>query len=131
LTGGGSYQVLLWYPTMQRQYRISGTMEFVDDAFVKTSWLRRPRGSKLLDLYYEHRGDQSSLINSRATLVDSITELRQTFELDDLKAPTKVAGIEFVAAEIEMLDLNREDRIHDRQLFRLEGDDWVSQYLVP
>lgn len=131
LTGGGSYQLLLWYPTMQRQYRISGTMEFVDDTFVKTSWLRRPRGSKLLDLYYEYKGDQSSLIDSRATLVDRITELRQTFELDDLEAPTKVAGIELVASEIEMLDLNREDRIHDRQLFRLVGDDWVSQYLVP
>ncbi|MEX1237526.1 MAG: hypothetical protein WD994_04570, partial [Pseudomonadales bacterium] len=88
-------------------------------------------GSKLLDLYYEHRGDQSSLIDSRAELVDQITGLRQEFKLDDIAAPTKVAGVELVATKIEMLDLNREDRIHDRQLFMLEGDEWISQYLVP
>lgn len=131
LTAGGSYQLLLWYPSMQRQYRIAGTTSPLSIEVVKRNWQRRPTGSKLLDLLYERKRDQSSPIDSREALVDDIREIRQSVKVDSIEAPEKVAGIELVAETIEMLDLNREDRIYDRRLFTLTGSGWSTQYLVP
>lgn len=131
LTSGGSYQLLLWYPSMQRQYRVSGTINELEPEFVKQNWQRRPRGSKYLDILYEDTADQSSLIDSRQALVTEINRIKSEYKVDDMDAPDKVAGIELVSDRIEMLDLNREDRIHDRQLFSRAGDEWTAQILVP
>ncbi|MCB1693230.1 MAG: pyridoxamine 5'-phosphate oxidase family protein [Pseudomonadales bacterium] len=131
LTGGGDYELLLWYPSMQRQYRVSGAMEIADDDFVKRSWQRRPRGSKYLDILYEHTIDQSSYTESREQLVGEISRIRREYVLDEMDAPQKVAGIELVATRIEMLDLNREDRIHDRRMFLLEDGAWAERVMIP
>ncbi len=131
LKQGGTYELLLWYPSMQRQYRISGGINFCDPDFVRQSWLRRPRGSKYLDILYEHTIDQSEPIESRGALVTEINRIRASFDLDNLTAPEKVAGVELVAKRIEMLDLNREDRIHDRMVYTFNDGIWEPTTLVP
>ncbi len=131
IRAGGNVELLLWYHSMQRQYRIRGSAQEHDPEFVRQSWQRRPRGSKHLDLMYEHVADQSSEIGTREDLVGHITEIRTKNDVDNMEAPTKVAGIELVATQIEMLDLNREDRIHDRQRFSLIDGEWQSVTLVP
>jgi pyridoxamine 5'-phosphate oxidase len=131
LTAGGSYQLLLWYPSMQRQYRISGTTQVLAREFVANHWLRRPNASKYLDLYYETIADKSTAVESRQALVDTISEIRQQHDVDTMTAPSKVAGIELVADCIECLDLNREDRVHDRLLYKLVDASWTSQVMVP
>jgi len=128
--GGASYELLLWYPTQQRQYRIQGSMVEIDPALVKTNWMRRPQGSKLLDYVYESM-NQSSEIASRDLLVNEIQRLRQTHKSDDMRAPDDVGGVELIANQIEMLDLNREDRIHDRQVFKRLDNKWQATVLVP
>ncbi|MDZ7687011.1 MAG: pyridoxamine 5'-phosphate oxidase family protein [Gammaproteobacteria bacterium] len=131
LSAGSTFELLLWYHSMQRQYRISGSSQECERDYVRQSWQRRPRGSKYLDLLYEEIADQSSRIESREALVEHIKAIRQARDIDDIDAPEKVAGIEIVADRIEMLDLNREDRIHDRQVFTLEDGSWQSTVLVP
>ena len=131
LEAGGSWELLLWYPSMQRQYRVSGATSPVDMDFVRQSWRRRPTGSKYLDVFYEFTADQSSEYESREMLVQEIHRIRDEFNEDEMEAPTKVAGVLLVATRIEMLDLNREDRIHDRQLYVLEEGGWTSKTLVP
>jgi len=131
IQAGGTYELLIWYPSMQRQYRIGGGVKILDDEFVKRNWLRRPRGSKYLDLLYEHTTDQSSFIESRQHLVDHISRIRAEYNVDEIEAPNKVAGLELIAERVEMLDLNREDRIHDRQLFILTGGGWSAKVMIP
>lgn len=131
LSTGGSWELLIWYPSMQRQYRVSGDVKVLDIDFVKQNWRRRPSGSKYLDVLYEFTADQSSLIESRQHLVTEITRIRNEFNVDDMEAPDKVAGVELIGNRIEMLDLNREDRIHDRQLFTYDGNRWVVQTMIP
>ncbi|MDH5737233.1 MAG: pyridoxamine 5'-phosphate oxidase family protein, partial [Gammaproteobacteria bacterium] len=53
LFSGGHWQLLLWYGSQQKQYRLSGTVNAIDDTIVKESWQYRPLGSKLLDNVYE------------------------------------------------------------------------------
>ena len=45
--------------------------------------------------------------------------------------PEEVTGIDLIANDIEMLDLNRDDRIHDRVRFTLSAGAWSSEPLVP
>ncbi|XOV87417.1 MAG: pyridoxamine 5'-phosphate oxidase family protein [Pseudomonadota bacterium] len=131
LNRGGNYELLLWYPSMQRQYRITGGIHNCDPDFVRQSWLRRPRGSKYLDILYEQTIDQSEPIASRETLVAEINRIKANFDLDTQVAPAKVAGIELVASRIEVLDLNREDRIYYRMSYTLEAGTWQPLTLVP
>ncbi len=131
LADGAGWELLLWYSSVQRQYRISGEMQELDPEVVRTNWQRRPIGSKYLDYLYESLGDQSSPIASRDVLTRSIGELKQTLDPDAMQAPSLVAGVELIAGKIEILDLNKEDRIHDRRLFTFTGSRWEAQVLIP
>lgn len=131
LSNDPDYELLLWYPSMQRQYRVSGNIEVLDDEIVKTNWHRRPLGSKYLDYVYEQLAPQSSHIDSRSTLINAVNEIKKDWDGQEMQPPDTVAGIELVAERIDMLDLNRKDRIHDRQLFTLEKGTWTSRVLVP
>ena len=128
---GASYELLLWYTSMQRQYRIQGTMQPLDREIVKQTWQRRPQGSKYLDYLYQEMAPQSSEIESREQLANEIQRLKQSYKVDDMQAPADVGGIELIANRVEMLDLNREDRIHDRRVFSLQDGLWTVKYLVP
>lgn len=131
LLNGASYELLLWYPSQQRQYRIQGETSVLEPDEVKTNWFRRPRGSKQLDYVYKEFAPQSSEISSREVLVDEINRIKQTYKPDDMLPPDEVTGVELVANRIEMLDLNREDRIHDRRLFLFQDGAWQQKYLIP
>ena len=128
---GANYELLLWYTSMQRQYRIQGTMQPLDREIVKQTWQRRPQGSKSLDYLYQEMAPQSSEIESREQLANEIQRLKQSYKVDDMQAPADVGGIELIANRVEMLDLNREDRIHDRRVFSLQDGLWTVKYLVP
>ena len=128
---GANYELLLWYTSMQRQYRIQGTMQPLDREIVKQTWQRRPQGSKYLDYVYQEMAPQSSEIESREQLANEIQRLKQSYKVDDMQVPADVGGIELIANRVEMLDLNREDRIHDRRVFSLQDGRWTVKYLVP
>ena len=127
---GGDAELLIWYPSVQRQYRVRGPIEEMDNATIQENWQRRPLGSKYLDHIYDQLGPQSSFIPDRKTLTHKITELKST-SADDLKAPPSATGVFMRYRTIDMLDLNQEDRIHDRSLFTFDGNSWQSQVKIP
>lgn len=131
LANGAGHELLIWYASMQRQYRISGTTRELDPDTVRTNWQRRPIGSKYLDYVYEELGAQSTVIDSRQVLTDKIAQLKNDMEADELQAPSQVAGIEIIADRIEILDLNKEDRIHERQIHTFDGSNWSFETLIP
>ena len=130
-TGGTGHELLIWYASVQRQYRISGFLQELDQGIVKSNWLRRPTGSKYLDYVYEELGNQSSIIDSRDILTDKIKQLKEDLDAMSMQSPPMVAGIELIADRIDVLDLNHQDRIHDRRLYTRDGDTWTSQILIP
>lgn len=131
LNTGASYELLLWYQSQQKQYRVTGTMEELDADIIEVNWQRRPVGSKYLDYLYESHRDQSSKIESRRALTDLVKQIRESHDQDKMTTPGKAVGIELVADRIESLDLSKEDRIHDRRQFLLQDGDWQMQFLVP
>jgi len=131
LSSGANHELLIWYASMQRQYRISGTTRELDPETVKSNWQRRPIGSKYLDYVYEELGAQSTAIDSRQILTDKVNQLKRDMEPDKMQAPSLVTGIEIIADRIEMLDLNKKDRIHDRQIHTFNGSEWTSETIIP
>lgn len=131
LNDGANYELLLWYPSQQKQYRVQGTTSMLEPEEVKSNWFRRPRGSKQLDYVYKEFAPQSSEISNREILVDEITRIKQVYKPDDMLPPDEATGVELTANRIEMLDLNREDRIHDRRLFSYDNDTWEQRFLIP
>jgi len=128
---GADYELLLWYPSKQHQFRIRGTAAELATNVVADNWLRRPQGSKYLDYVYKEFAPQSSELGSRETLIAEVQRLKKTYHVDEMQAPPEVAGMILHANHIEMLDLNREDRIHSRRLFRLKNGNWEITELVP
>ena len=131
LSKGANYQLLLWYPSQQRQFRIGGRSEPIDSEAVRTNWHRRPAGSKYLDYVYKEFAPQSSSLDSREALSVEIERLKSLHKPDDMTPPEEVTGVDLIANDIEMLDLNRDDRIHDRVRFTLSAGAWSSEPLVP
>jgi|TARA_B110000263_G_scaffold222076_1_gene210933 pyridoxamine 5'-phosphate oxidase len=128
---GGDAELLIWYPSVQRQYRIRGTLTEIDAKTIATNWQRRPVGSKYLDHVYEEMGAQSSFIDSRESLTSKLADLKSSTSSDDLSVPPSATGVSLNYSSIDMLDLNKEDRIHDRQLFTLTGNSWQSKVMIP
>ncbi|MBQ61825.1 MAG: hypothetical protein CMQ19_07095 [Gammaproteobacteria bacterium] len=128
---GTGHEMLIWYASVLRQYRISGTLEELDQSIVIQNWQNRPDGSKYLDSAYEELGSQSSPIDSRDILTDKISQLKQSTNHEKMQAPAMVSGLKLTANRIDILDLNHQDRIHDRQLCTYDDGAWTSQVLIP
>ena len=77
LEAGAGYELLIWYPSRQRQYRVQGSLVELDSSIVNVNWLRRPQGSKYLDYVYQEMAPQSSKLNNRQQLVEEVQRLKQ------------------------------------------------------
>lgn len=124
-------EMLLWYSTLQRQYRIRGLVEELDRSSIESNWPRRPAGSKYLDHAYSKFQEQSKPIESHRALAQHIKTLKDTVPEESLTVPETATGLALRPTEIELLDLNDPNRIHDRKLFRREENNWIVTQLMP
>ena len=113
-------QLLLWYNSVQRQYRISGKLRELPQEIVQTHWQRRPIDSKYLDQAYDYLGAQSSILDRRDTLIECVAALKKKQPAEQLSMPPSVAGVVLLAEQIECLDLNSPHRLHDRRRYQLQ-----------
>jgi pyridoxamine 5'-phosphate oxidase len=127
-----NYEVLLFYPTLGRQYRLRGDFEEIPRALLRSNWQLRPEGSRYLDHYYEEKAPQSSVIESRQELISQIEALKQKYpSVEELPVPPSANGLDLVITSIDMLDISNIDRLHDRRRFTLAEHGWLEQVLVP
>lgn len=124
-------EALIWFPSVQRQYRVTGQIEELDRSVIESNWHRRPAGSKYLDYSYEQMAPQSSTLESRDQLVSFVRGLKETLDEEDMTAPVQAAGILLRALVVECLDLNSPDRLHDRNRFMLKDGSWQQTALMP
>lgn len=129
LSAGGHYEILLWYPSIQCQYRIQGQAVELTDGEVLQSWHMRPEPGKRLDFLY-HEYPQSSSILDRDLLIDAVMS-RQTLVDEGQPPPAGITAFELAATIIERLDLSPDLEVHDRRLFTLVDGHWQNQVLVP
>lgn len=124
-------QALLWYPSLQIQYRLSGTAEALASDAIQDNWQKRPLRAKVLDYFYDHSAAQSSRITSRVAFLAQFQALSQRLAPADLKPSSAAIGLSVQLDQIERLDLSQNDLPHERTVFERSENGWTLHGLIP
>jgi pyridoxamine 5'-phosphate oxidase len=112
-----------WWGKLERQIRISGTVEKISEKESDDYFYSRPVGSQAGAVI----SPQSSVIESRAWLEQRFIEVQLKGEI---KRPAHWGGYKLTAIEIEFWQ-GRTNRLHDRLLYTKVGADWKIERLAP
>jgi len=114
------------WKSLNRQVRVEGPVEPVDDDEADTYFATRPRDSQL----GAWASDQSRSLESRAALERRVEEFSRRFAEGRVPRPAYWSGFRVVAERVEFWQ-ERPFRLHDRLLFLREGERWRRERLFP
>jgi pyridoxamine 5'-phosphate oxidase len=118
---------ILWYcEALGRQVRIEGDVEKMTTAESDAYFATRARGSQL----GAHASHQSQPLESRATLEARVEALAAEFEGRDVPRPNDWGGFRLTPERFEFWQ-HRDDRLHDRVLYLMDGSSWRRERLSP
>jgi pyridoxamine 5'-phosphate oxidase len=114
---------------VQRQVRVTGSVELVDEATTDAYWASRPRGSQL----GAWASDQSAPIADRAALEARYADAGARYEGSEIPRPADWwKGYRVVPDDFEFWQ-GRANRLHDRFAYRRSGpgQPWAITRLMP
>jgi pyridoxamine 5'-phosphate oxidase len=117
--------VFLW-GDLERQVRIEGSIEIVEESAATAYFHSRPLGSQL----GAWASDQSSVVDSREVLEDRIQSLAEQYRDRQIPKPEHWGGFRVIPSELEFWQ-GRPSRLHDRLRYRLIDRTWQIDRLAP
>ena len=125
---GRNSKVSLLFPWNQidRQIKICGEAQKLSSKDSRDYFVSRPRGSQIAAI----ASKQSSVIDSRAALMDEFDALNQKYKDAELPFPDFWGGYRVQATEIEFWQ-GGADRLHDRFRYLRDGQSWRIDRLAP
>lgn len=117
--------LLFYWPQVWRQVRIEGPVDKVSEEESEKYFQSRPLGSKL----GAWASNQSEVVDNRETLEERFLELQERFG-ENVPRPVHWGGYRLKPNAIEFWQ-GRDNRLHDRLRYRLEGKVWLIERLGP
>ncbi len=118
--------ILFFWPELERQVRISGTVERVSRDESEAYFHSRPRESQL-GAWASH---QSTVVASREDLEQSYAAMQQQFADGEIPLPPTWGGYRLSPLRIEFWQ-GRPSRMHDRIRYRQSDGGWITERLAP
>jgi len=116
-----------FWPDLERQIRIEGVSERLEESVSTDYFQSRPRGSQI----GAWASPQSSIIKDREILDKRVIEIEKRFEgQSDLPKPKQWGGYAVEPFQIEFWQ-GRSNRLHDRLLYSLDNGRWKISRLAP
>lgn len=124
--GQTRYASLLFYwPSLERQVRIEGKIDAVDDAESDAYFATRPLESR----WSAVASPQSDVIDSREDL-EALVAAVKARDGDTVARPPWWGGYRVKPAVFEFWQ-GRPNRLHDRLRYRKQGESWIRERLAP
>ena len=115
-----------WWPELERQVRVEGRVEWVEDETADAYFASRPRGSRI----GAWASPQSRPVPDRRTLEVLAAEMDAEHPGEDVPRPGFWGGYRVVPETVEFWQ-GRASRLHDRHRYRRDGDGWQTARLAP
>jgi len=115
-----------WWPSLEEQVRVEGSVEKVEGKEADTYFASRPRGSQLA----AWASRQSEALPARDELLVEVEKFRRQFEGKPIPRPPFWSGFLLIPDRIEFW-LGRPDRLHERTLYERQGREWIAKLLSP
>ncbi len=111
-----------FWPGLERQIRITGTVEKISSLQSDIYFQSRPLDSQLSAI----ASPQSEVIKSRTELENRFDDSRTM----EIKRPENWGGYALTPHEIEFWQ-GRAGRLHDRIRYQLKAENWIKERLAP
>ncbi len=113
-----------WHP-LERQVRVEGTASPLAAADVAAYFAVRPRGSQI----GAWASRQSRVVSGREQLAEAVADTERRFP-DEVPVPEEWGGY-VVRPDVVEFWQGRPGRMHDRLVYRRDGDGWSTVRLAP
>jgi pyridoxamine 5'-phosphate oxidase len=114
------------WKSLKRQIRIEGSAAPVSDAESDAYFSQRARMSQI----GAWASDQSRPLESRATFERRLVEVEVRFKDQSVPRPPRWSGFRLVPAQMEFWE-ERPFRLHERLVYRRNGNGWTMTRLYP
>ena len=114
------------WAVLERQVRVTGSVERISEDESYASFSSRGRGSRI----GAWASKQSQPLPERRELEDRVQDAKTRFDGEDVPLPPFWGGYRIRPDVIEFWQ-GKADRLHDRLVFTRDGDDWQTERLYP
>jgi pyridoxamine 5'-phosphate oxidase len=126
LDGNPQASLCFYWPTLDEQIRVEGTIERLSEEESDAYFASRPRGSQL----GAWASAQSRVLPSRESLEQEYRATEARFGDQPVPRPPFWGGYRLKPSQVEFW-YGRPDRLHDRLLYTRDGGGWRIERLYP